>query len=255
MNNVVLAIIVGVAAGLAGGLLAGMTRAPRGVSPAGTLTGVDLTTLEARLDRIEALLQIRTEETEAALHGSGARERAAGPGGGLGDTEAVDALVERLDTRMRAAVAESIRSTWEELGATSAGPDPIAPPPKKKVTLAEAAAELALSAAEEDEVRRISEDTMEKVVALLGKDQEGGEAKVREDFQAAKDDPAKSLELMGTYMGRVMSNLGGFIQIGMDHDRKMKESIGPEKAARLENEYEISDLDPYGLEDLFSFGD
>ncbi len=255
MNNVVLAIIVGIAAGLAGGFLAGMAQPPTGGSPTGLPSGVDLTTVEMRLDRIEALLELRREEAGAALHGSAARDAAAGPGGGLGDAEAVDALVERLDTRMRAAVAETVRTTWEEMGAAAAASDPFAPPPKKRVTLAEAAAELELSSAEEDDVRRISEDTMEKVVALLGKDQEGGEAKVREDFQAAKDDPAKSIELMGTYMGRVMSNLGGFIQIGMDHDRKMKEAIGPEKAARLEDEFEVSDLDPYGLEDLFSFGD
>ena len=254
MNNVVLAIVVGIASGLAGGILAGMARGPSGAAPADAPPPVDLTTLASRLDRIEALLQLRTEDASAALRGSGAGDMAEREARGLGDAGAVDALVERLDERMRQAVAESVRSTWEELGDPAAQATEVVAPGKKKVTLAEAAAELELSAREEEEVRRIHGETLERVIALLGKDQEGGEAKVRADFQAAKDDPERSALLAAAYMGRVMTNLGGFIQVGLDHDRKMKEALGTEKAARLESEYDLTDLDPYGFGETFSFG-
>lgn len=37
----------------------------------------------------------------------------------------------------------------------------------------------------------------------------------------------------------------------MNHERKMVEAVGQERADRLDEEFELTDLDPMGLETIF----
>ena len=256
VNNTVLALIVGLIAGAAGAFVPTLLTS----GDDGALTAessADLRPILERLDRIETMLE--NPPRTASLRGlSGDGATLPGSAGADGEIT-VDALLARLDERMRQTVKESMKDTWAELGASSGAAEAveIPEPEKKRVTLADAARELELSGQEEAELRRIHEETFEKALELIASEEDGGVDQVRRELEEAKTDPAKRMGLVGKYMGRVLGNIGGFIMLGQEHDQKIVKAIGKDKARRLENEYELTDVDPYDLESMLSggFGD
>lgn len=254
MNQTALSIVLGLVAGAAGALA---VQFMSGGADAGGSGGsgalADNAGIEGRLDRIEALLRRgRPLTAEPALRGSGGGGDASGAAVGAAD---VDALVARLEERLKPVVQESVKSGLEEAMKEGGKLGPsieIKQPKKKKVTLAEASAELGLSREEEDAVRRIAGETTDEFFKLIT-DKDQTVEDVRREFEEAKNDPQKKLGLTTKYMGKALGNLGGLITLGMNHDRKMKEAVGPEKARKLERDYQVTDLDPFGLEDMFNF--
>jgi hypothetical protein len=256
MNQLGLSLLIGLVAGAAGALgVHALTKDPS--SSDCLVDAADTAGIHARLERIEAALKRGGLAARPTLRGT-APDAA---GGALALSEAqFDALAARLEARLAPALTKGIDASvqkamagtdadWEEV---PSGPEPAEVHGQKKATLAEAAAELGLTSEEEEAVRRITEESIEGFFKLLaGKD--GAIADVKREFEDARRDPKLKAALAEKYMSRAMSDLGGLITLGLKHDRRMKEAIGPEKAARLERDFEVTDLDPYGLEDLFDF--
>ena len=254
MNNTLLALVVGLAAGVCGGLVPGMLRGDSSGSSASAEAGADLGPVLDRLDRIEEQLAA----SRPMLRGTGGAADDAPavtlPKLAEGDEAILDAILARYDARMRQAMAEVLDERFEggipEIGIS----DAVEIPEKKRVTLGELAQELELSRHQEDELRRIHEESMEKALALLATEEDGGIETVRRDLESAREDPAKAAELVTKYMGRVIGNIGGFIMLEQEHDKRVNELLGEDKAQRLENDYEVTDLDPYDLEAVFTVG-
>lgn len=249
MNQTAIAFVVGLLGGAVGALGSIYIANPE-ARTAGDEGSKDMSEIAERLDRIETALGRRPGEP--MLRGS------ASPGGSAKlpeDASELDAVVAALEERLRPAIEESVSTSVAravaERGAEFKGKEEPEPE-KKKTTLAQAAMDLELSADEEESVRRIAQETTDEFLRLLaGEDQTVDD--IRREFDDAKEDPVKRIGLTAKYIGKVMGNMGGLIALGFTHDKKMKEAIGPEKARRLEDEYELTDLDPLGLEAAFGF--
>ncbi len=254
MNNSLLALVVGLAAGICGALVPGMLRGePDTRGEAGHDTTADLRVVLERLDRIEEHLAASRPMLRGSAGGAGEATTTL-PKLAAGDEAVLDAILARYDERMRRVVGETVA---EKLGAITTVSDiseVVSLPQKKKVTLAEFAQELELSSYQEDELRRLHEQTMEKMIALLATEEDGGVETVRRDLDEAKGDPTKATALMGKYIGRLIGNIGGFIMLDQEHDKNVKELLGEDKAARLENDFQLSDVDPYDLETVITMG-
>lgn len=256
MNNTLLALVIGLAAGVCGALVPGMMR---GDASTGDGTGVAATTdlgpVLERLDRIEEELAA----SRPMLRGTGGNAGSSEPTLTLpklaAEDEAVlDAILARYDARMREVVGETMDERLGDIPTIGGASPPFEIPSKKEVTLAELSQELELSAYQEDELRRIHEESMEKALELMATDEDGGVETVRRDLEEAKDNPDKAAALVGKYMGRLIPNIGGFMVLEQNHQKKVTELLGEDKAQRLENDYEVTDMDPYGLETVFTMG-
>ncbi|MDF1700094.1 MAG: hypothetical protein P1V36_02910 [Planctomycetota bacterium] len=250
MNQTVLALVVGVLGGVCGAYGATLFGSSE-TDTSTTADSTDLSELVLRLDRIESALGRPALHDAPGLKGSGDLPPSAVTAD-LADAR-LDALVAKLEERLRPSIQESVKASVTEAmdeGGSMAFAE--AEPAKKKATLAEAAAEIGLTADEEESVRRIARETSEEFLKILaGKD--GSVDDIRREFEDAKDDPKKRGAVTAKYMGKVMTNLGGLIGVGLSHQTKMREALGAEKASKLEDGYDISDLDPLGLEAAFDF--
>lgn len=260
MNNTGIAILVGVLAGVAGAVAVGLITGPKAADDSGAMAvdgGADLSSVIERLDRIEATLGKEQPLGPGALVGSGSAEsqRAA--------EARMDAWVAKLKESLKPTIEESVKAatkaSMSEMMETGDGTsirigDGVSwdGPKKKEVTLAELSAELSLTAEEEESVRQIAKETTDEFLKLLTTDDESIDD-VRREFESARDDTEKRNNLRTKYMGRMMSNLGGVISLGLNWQSKMKKAVGAEKADKIENGYKVKDLDPYGLEDMFDF--
>ncbi len=250
MNNTVLALLVGLLAGAAGGFVTAQFRiGDSGTSYVGE--GDDGGDIVARLERIEAALDRAPLRSAPGLSGTADRSAPGGVTGG-GDAQ-LEALVSRLEERLAPTIRESVKTSLDEaLESRSGEVFAEAEPAKKKVTLAEAAAELGLTAEEEEAVRRIANETAEEFLKVIaGKD--GNVDEIRREFEDAKDDPKKRVAVTTKYMGKVMANIGGLMGVAMSHETKMREALGAEKARKLDDGYDLTDVDPLGLETAFDF--
>jgi hypothetical protein len=240
MNNVLLALVVGLLAGVVGSYAVHtFTSAPS----ADPIDGApaDLSTLDARLARIEAALD---RDEPMTLRGT--------PGGGLApeDREAVAMAVARqLDAQMKDSVREGVKAAWQDLGepASAASEVPgIQRRAKKNASLSEAAAELGLSSTEENDLRQIYTDTIDKAIGLLA-GEDGDRDEVRRDFERIKQDPNARMGMLGKYMPKIMPNIGEFMSLQADREGRIREAIGDEKAQRLNNDFDIEEADPFGF--------
>lgn len=250
MDNVKLAFVVGLLAGALGGFVA-MQFAPSSTTGSSFDGDTDTSDIVLRLDRIEARLDRPAMRSSPQLTGGGEGRASASTGIAAGSD--LDALVTALEERLKPTLQESVKTSVNEaLSERSGEIYAEAMPAKKKMTLAEAAAELELTADEEEAVRRIARETSEEFLKVVaGKDASVDD--IRREFEEAREDPKKRAALTTKYMGKVMANLGGLMAVGMTHEQKMREALGAEKARRLDDEYDVTDLDPLGLEAVFDF--
>ena len=254
MNNTLLALVIGLAAGVCGALVPGMLRGEATTGEAGSSGGpTDLGAVLERLDRIEEQLAA----SRPLLRGSTGNADAPTvtlPKLAAADEAVLDAILARYDARMREVVVEAMDEKLDMITDGGGISEVFEVPQKKEVTLAELAQELELSSFQENELRRIHEESMEKALGLLATDEDGGVETVRRDLEEAKDNPEKATALIGKYMGRLIPNIGGFMMLEQEHNKKLKELLGEEKATRFENDYEVTDVDPYDLETVFTMG-
>jgi hypothetical protein len=177
-------------------------------------------TLAARLERIEALLQGRQGRADAPT-----------------DPAAL-ALV-------RKAVGEELEARLGALEGQGAAAKKPPEPAKKRATLEEAARELGLTSAEEADLRRIYAETQEKYLRILaGPDGDTGE--VRRELDAAKNNPKVAAGLMAKYLPKALPKLGEIVQIGLEQNTAVEAAVGAEKAARLDERYDVVEANPFG---------
>jgi len=55
------------------------------------------------------------------------------------------------------------------------------------------------------------------------------------------------MKILGKYMGRFMGKLPEFIALGGERDARIQQALGPEKAARLEGDFDVEEGNPLGL--------
>lgn len=242
MNNVLLALVVGLLAGIGGAFAVHMiTTDPSPAEPVGG--SVDLSGIDARLAKIEAALG---REDALTLRGS------ADGGGPMSseDREAIAMSVARqLETQMKGTVKEGVREAWSDMntaGAIEMGARELpgaARVGRKKASIREAAAELGLSSTEENEVRRAYEDSIEKAIDLLA-GEDGDREEVRRDFERLQSDPAARMAMFGKYMPKVMPKIGEFVALEMDRRSRIEKAIGADKARRLQNDFDLEEAGP-----------
>jgi hypothetical protein len=186
--------------------------------------------LAARLERIERLL-------EAGGRPAGGRADGAADPAALAVVK--KALGEELDLRMAA---------FEAKLADGRGAKP--PEPKKKrVNLSDAARELDLSAAEEAELRRIYTDAQEKYYRLIA-GPDGDPEAIRREVEDARKDPKKTPMVVAKYFPKVLPKLPELMQVRAEQDAAVQAAVGADKAARLENGFDVIEANPLGTNEL-----
>jgi hypothetical protein len=243
MDRWIVALVVGLLGG-AGGALATRALFPEAPTAQESLAGPGH---DARLDRIEkALLDLgaRGPILEAAPGGRGAEARA--PGGlGLALTGPEgEAFKKALRDELGAALdqhAGKVRAAGEEAARAGKAKEPS----KKRVSLADASREIGMTAAEEEALRRIYSESQEKMMRLAAGENGDVEA-VRRDVEEAKRDPKRRNGVMMKYMPRMLPKIGEFMQIQVDQQTAVQEALGPDKAERLDREYDLIEANPLG---------
>jgi hypothetical protein len=177
-------------------------------------------TLSTRLERIERLL-------EAA-----ARSRAEAAADPAALALVRKAIGEELEARMGA-----LKPAEGEGKGKAAG--------KKRVTLSEAARELDLTSGEEAELRRIYADSQEKILKIVA-GPDGDVDAVRREMDEAKKDPKRGAQMMAKYLPKVLPRLGEFMQVGLEREAAVQAAVGPDKAARLDNRFDVIEANPLG---------
>ncbi len=240
MDKTMLALVIGLVAGATGSYMTNKLMAPTGdaIGESGGAASVD----EERLARIESKLdELRSER--AGL--SGAR-----PAAEMGDAPVmgsmtVDALVEKLDERMRASMKETLTELSESGGAVSELIEAPASKPKKRVKLADAAMELGLSTAEETALLRTYEEYEDKAIEIIAEDDDEAE-EIRTKFKAARKDPMKMLELIA-YVPRIIPKAAELGQLRSDREKAIVDAIGEDNAKRLKDEFIVEEAGIFGL--------
>lgn len=241
--------LLGLLAGLLGGAAGALAvRALAPAAPAVAAASSDAVSA-ARLERIE-----RTLTDLAAARGPQLEGRRESNPGGAGDGESsghAERLLsgsggEAFRQALREELTAALDTRIEALKQASKPPEGAPPAPKKRrVELSEAAKDLGLTGNEESELRRIyaeSEEKMLKVVAGPDGDVEA----VRKDMEEAKRDPKKRATVMLKYMPKVLPRIGDFMTVEMEKQAAIEATLGPEKAGRLESDFDVVEGNPFG---------
>ena len=241
MNHIVIVACVALLAGAGGAWL--LTEVQGTGGSASTAEGMDDTALLqeriADLERELALLK-----NPPATLGADAPARARGTRGG-DEAAVVEAVLAKLEDRVDARVT----SKFEELAAKEAdegeGKGSRRGSRRKRMSLADAARELELTGGEEDELRRIYEDSMNRFLKLAA-GPEGNVEDVKRDLEEAKKNPMAGRGLLMKYVPNMMKNLGEVMAITTDRETAVVKAIGPEKAKKLNEGYDVIEANPLG---------
>lgn len=239
MNNVLVMAIVALIAGFGGALIHAQLDTGSGAG-AGTETG-DAALLADKVADLERKL--------AAMDAPGATLRGAAPAPGTGPAASTDEVVEAVLAKMGEQVDERVTSKFEELAKAREDEGGSSPRTrrrgKKRLSLRDAAEEIGLSGSEEDELRRIYDDSMNRFMKLAaGKD--GDVEDVKRDLEAAKKNPAAARGLFMKYVPNMMSNMGELMTIQAEREAAVVKAIGPEKAKKLNDEFDVIEANPIG---------
>lgn len=239
--------------GAAGGFVVHLVGPARGSGGDVSATGsvADAERLGERLLGIEErLAAIASEGGPSARPGLRGAPPGRPPGARPGemDEATLDVLSAKLAERMESTVKKAVSEAVEN----NKGEETPQRERRKRVSLAEAAKQLELSTTQEEQLRELYGELENEVFTMLaGKD--GDPDEVRRDVQTAKDDPAKTMEVVGKYIPKAMSNLGGFMSLEVKRQQRTNEIVGPEKADRMRREFSIEEQDPLGMEGGFNF--
>lgn len=249
MNQTVVAIVVGLA------VAAGAVLLLDGLRPAGTSTApsaADLSGIERRLDAIEARLG---KDGHAGLATQGAQPEvlrrldrieklvsALAETGGVGTQDGAERGPGPL-----ARIEKRLGAIEDKLGdGGGASPARVRPHAKRRVSLDEAARALELSSGEQDELLRIYDDFHAKLYKIAaGKD--GHPDDVRREVEAARRDPTKRMGLLTKYMPRMLADFPALMAAQTARDQAIEKAIGPEKARRLDRDFDVKEDNLLGL--------
>lgn len=245
MQQGLASLVFGLLGGAIGAVLVTYVFGPAadGGDPGSGADGGGDTALVKRLDAIEDLLESRGLY---AARLEGRTPDAGGPGGAAaadGD-EVLKAQMTRLfDEAVKARVEETVAAKWEALKKEEQEGEEE--PGRKRLPLADVAREVGLSGAEEDELRQIYADAERKMMELMA-GEDGDIEDVKRDIESFRDDESQRPALMQKYLPKFMTNIGGIMAIESEKATKVREAVGPEKAAQL-GEYDIVEESPLNL--------
>ncbi len=155
--------------------------------------------------------------------------------------------------KLKAATKETVKETLAELKSEEPAGELMLPgrgrrmrPSKKRLSLADAAADFGLSSGEEAELRDIYQDTMDKAVKLIA-GEDGDADQVRKDLEAMRTDPSKRVAMMGKYIPKFLPKIGEFIQLDQNRRKRVEETLGKDRARELNNKYDIEEANPTGM--------
>jgi hypothetical protein len=248
MNQTMLALLVGLVAGAGGAFTFHLIQGAGTSGDSGLVAAADGSTSSVQ----QELMAIREELAALRAPTGGLKGRAPrpmtaeGPGSPLAaDPEAVEALLARIDERVGKAVEKKMAEAAEEKPEGSSGRRG-GRRGRKRTSLADAARELELSAAQEDELRRIYEDSQNRFFKLMA-EPDGDPEDVKREVMEASKTPGGGMKLVGKYMPKMLSKMGDVMAIEADRQAAITKTVGPEKARKLERDYSIEEDDILGM--------
>jgi len=159
-----------------------------------------------------------------------------------------DAVVEAVLAKVDARVDERVATKMGEMASTDEEPMAGMRMPRrgrKRMNLADAAKELELSGNEEDELRRIYDESMNRFMKLAA-GPDGDIEDVKRDLESMRKDPAGARGMMMKYVPNMMKNIGEVMAISSEREAAVVKAVGPEKAKRLNSEFDIVEANPMG---------
>ncbi len=241
MNNVFVVALVALIAGAGGAWLFGQVAG--GESGAGGVEGSDDASLlrEQVADLTREIERLKNPPATLGVDApAGARAGAAS------EQAVVDAVLAKLDERVDARVKTRFEELAAEEGTSGEGERRgRRGSRRKRVNLEDAARELELSAAEEDELRRIYKDSMDRMLKLAA-GEDGDVEAVKRDLEEARKNPMAGRGLMMKYLPKIMNNMGEMLSITTEREAAVVKAVGPDKARRLNSEFDVIEANPIG---------
>ena len=242
MNQTTIALILGFVAGIVGGYFGQSIAGAAGGDA--TLEASEVESLKKQL----AELQTAMRERDAA-RGATLASRANEPALLEADATSV-VLTAEQEAALLAKVDERVAKAMEEQGATIAvegGSMRSARPRRKRVNLATAAAELEMTSAQEDALRRLYEEQERKMLEILAAP-DGDPEDVKRELEEARRNPGSAQGLIGKYLPKVFpKHIGTIMTMQTERQKTINDTLGPEKAKRYREEYRVEEDDMLGM--------
>lgn len=239
MDKTIVALLVGLLAGAAGGFVPTLfENTAEDTDTVAATPGTDSSVAE-RLAKIEANIDRLLEGGMKA-------------GGLSGNAPMRVTIDDATMSQLKKATKETVKETLAEMKEEGSAELPNESVRigrgmgggRKRMKLADAASELELTGAQEDELRQIYSDTYENMLKLVA-GEDGNVEDVRRDIESVRDDPSKAMSVMGKYMPKIFpAKIGDFIKLRTDQDTKVRQAIGDEKATKLRRNYDIEEANP-----------
>lgn len=159
-----------------------------------------------------------------------------------------DALVEAVLAKVDARVDERVTAQLGDMESKKIGNGSGTRTPRrgrKRLSLADAARELELSGAEEDELRRVFDESMSRFVKLAA-GPDGDVETVKRELEAMRKDPVAGRSTMMKYVPNIMKNVGEIMTIAAEREAAVVKAIGADKARRLNSEFNVAEANPMG---------
>jgi hypothetical protein len=241
VERILLALVAGALGGAAGAVTVGLVqdRSPATIATPAPTADAPWKDLADRLARIEAALPpLRVDPASGGPSLAGAGEA---PSGEAVASAAQEARWQKVEERIAAAVE---RAVWraEERGAEKAA----APREerRKRATLAEVGKEIGLSRAEEDELRRIYDDTFQRFLEIVA-EPDGDVEAIRRDLESASKSEAGRMVVM-KYVPKILPKIGDMMALQAERESRVAVVLGPERVERYRR-FDVVEADPYGL--------
>jgi hypothetical protein len=193
-----------------------------------------LSAVEDRLARPTPVLGTRAGADGGAPSGGGEVGPLGGAPGGLPSAEAIEAIAARA--------AEKALAAHAERAGASAKPEPEG---KKRAPLAEVARDLRLTSAQEDDLRRIYAERIDRYLRIVT-EPDGDPEALRRELDEAKDDPGKKMGIAMRMLPKYMAKLPEVMTVEADTRSRVAKVLGPETYRRYDG-YQVEEEDPYGM--------
>ncbi len=203
--------------------------------------------LERRMaagQEVPGLAATRSEGTRGA--GGGEAPSTLAADGAPAGTPPAPGRLPATREELKALVAEATKAALDERAAKEAE-ELKKKTEKKRVTLAEAARDLSLTAGEESEIRLAYQEANDKMLKLMAEPEESAED-LRRELTEAKGDKAKQTGLLMKHLPKIFAKIGDFMAIDGMKKARIQRAVGEEKAKALDA-YKSTDEDPFDMEE------
>lgn len=177
-----------------------------------------LRSLEARVAELKASPPTSSAPAPASGASPGTPEGSTAPRGEDGIPGTRGELEALIDARLDAAARRT-------------PPAPLEVPPRKKISVDEAADEMGLDSRQRENLRLVQRETEEDLLeALLGT---RDPARLREEALALRDDPERKEKFIQTVVANAISNAGKLMTLESKRDRRLREFLDKEQVRKL----------------------